>query len=373
MLTHGDYLATRRFPALDGVRAIAAVLVVFFHYGGPQWVLAHGWVGVHAFFVLSGYLITTLALREESRDGRMSIANFYIRRAFRILPVYYVILAIVVGLYWLRGQYHSSGLSGAVPYYLTFLNEFHPNKPFGQAWTLGIEQKFYLLWPFLAFGVGALTFARRLCLAIGLVVLLLLSIPFLPYAGAYSPILIGCALAITMHSAQGFRVLRPLTHPACGVVLLAAVAVLQIHLGDIEAALRDGGVTGVTCYSVLIALLIPSLVAGGPVARLLSLAPFRFVGERSYSLYLLQGVAAIAVAATIPQLAPHRTLTAVAVTLAAMAMADLLYRWVELPMIEVGRRIVKLRRVRGLRPHILEVPADARTVPAASEAGAASR
>src|SRR3954463_4667976 len=88
MITHETYLATRRFDALDGVRAIAAVLVVVFHYGGPSWVRANGWIGVHLFFVLSGFLITTLALREEARNGRVSLAEFYIRRAFR----YYVIL-----------------------------------------------------------------------------------------------------------------------------------------------------------------------------------------------------------------------------------------------------------------------------------------
>ena len=86
-LTHADYLALRRFPALDGLRAIAAVLVVFFHYGGPDWL--QGWAGVQMFFVLSGFLITTLMLREERGTGRVSLSEFYLRRAFRILPVYW--------------------------------------------------------------------------------------------------------------------------------------------------------------------------------------------------------------------------------------------------------------------------------------------
>ena len=83
-LTHADYLALRRFPALDGLRAIAAVLVVFFHYGGPDWL--QGWAGVQMFFVLSGFLITTLMLREERGTGRISLKEFYLRRSFRILP-----------------------------------------------------------------------------------------------------------------------------------------------------------------------------------------------------------------------------------------------------------------------------------------------
>ena len=72
----------RRFPALDGLRAIAAVIVVAFHFGGPRWTWLSGWVGVQLFFVLSGFLITTLMLREEESRGRVSLRSFYIRRVF---------------------------------------------------------------------------------------------------------------------------------------------------------------------------------------------------------------------------------------------------------------------------------------------------
>jgi peptidoglycan/LPS O-acetylase OafA/YrhL len=348
MMTHDEYLATRRFGALDGVRAIAAVLVVVFHYGGPIWERANGWIGVHLFFVLSGFLITTLALREEARNGRVSLAEFYIRRAFRILPVYYVVIGVVVVFAYFRGLgLRHSGIVAALPWNLAFVGEYHQMTLFGQAWTLGVEQKFYLVWPLLAFGVGALGFVKRLSLSLGLVAIMLALIPFMPYAGAYSPILIGCTLAIVLHHRKGFAALRFFTHPVVGLVVAAALIAVQTMFGEIAAFLHDegGSITG-TCYILLAALLVPSLVAGGPLAWVLSLAPLRFIGERSYSLYLMQGVVAVALAGAIPQFAPHRTLTAVAVTIVGLLAADLLYRWVEVPMIDVGRRIIARRRAK---------------------------
>jgi peptidoglycan/LPS O-acetylase OafA/YrhL len=353
MITHETYLATRRFDALDGVRAIAAVLVVVFHYGGPSWVRANGWIGVHLFFVLSGFLITTLALREEARNGRVSLAEFYIRRAFRILPVYYVILGVVVVFAYFRGMgLRHSGIIAALPWNAAFVGEFHQMALFGQAWTLGIEQKFYLVWPLLAFGIGALGFVKRLSLSLGLVALMLALIPFMPYAGAYSPILIGCTLAIVLHHRKGFAALRVFTHPAVGLVVAAALVAVQTMFGEIAELLSDegGSITG-TLYILLAALLVPSLVAGGgPLVWILSRRPMRFIGERSYSLYLMQGVVAVAVAGAIPQFAPHRTLTAVAVTIVGLLAADLLYRWVEVPMIDVGRRVIARRRAKQAAP-----------------------
>jgi peptidoglycan/LPS O-acetylase OafA/YrhL len=348
-MTHEEYLATKRFPALDGVRAIAAVLVVVFHYGGPNWVRANGWIGVHLFFVMSGFLITTLALREEARNGRVSLANFYIRRAFRILPVYYVVLGVIALYTYLKGGLHGGFLDG-LPWNFAFFSEYHQIALFGQAWTLGVEQKFYLLWPLLAFGIAGLGFAKRLSLSMSLVVALIALIPFVRFVGAYSPILIGCALALMLHYSKGFAVLRVFTRPAVGIVVAALLVTVQITCTDISSFLGDddGTVAGTT-YVVLAALLIPSLIAGGPLTWVLSRAPMRFIGERSYSLYLFQQVAAVALAGTLPQFGAHRTLTAIAVTIVGLLAADLLYRWVELPMIEVGRKLIARRQGRAGR------------------------
>ena len=115
-MTHEQFLALKRFPALDGVRAIAALMVVFFHYGGPGFL--QGWLGVQIFFVLSGFLITTLLLREQARDGRIDLREFYRRRAFRILPVYFVVLLVTAAGLLVAGQFGQNPLGRDFPLYL---------------------------------------------------------------------------------------------------------------------------------------------------------------------------------------------------------------------------------------------------------------
>src|SRR5262249_21383305 len=95
----------QRIPSLDGLRAISISLVIFGHL--VRWkhisldvVGNYGALGVHIFFVLSGYLITNLLLAEYERTSTISLRNFYIRRAFRIFPAAFVFLAVVIGLYW---------------------------------------------------------------------------------------------------------------------------------------------------------------------------------------------------------------------------------------------------------------------------------
>jgi peptidoglycan/LPS O-acetylase OafA/YrhL len=343
-LGHAEFRAMRRFPALDGLRAVAAVMVVFFHYAGPNWTWLVGWLGVNIFFALSGFLITTLLLREEQRGGRVSIANFYIRRAFRILPVYFMVLAIVVAITYLRGEYRSSGLPMLMPHYLTFTNEFiPPGMIYGQSWTLGIEQKFYLVWPLLAFGLGALMFGvRRLGLTLAMLTLIVvLSSVGVPVV-SYSLILSGCLLAVVMHSARGFAVLRPLTHPLVGPVAVALLLVAQSNFPDLVGYFGQE-IWASVCYAAAVCMLLVSLMGRGPVTWLLSLRPMVFIGERSYSLYLVQGVAGLVVAASIPVFAVHRTITAIVVTIVSLLMADLLYRWLELPMINVGKWLIAHR------------------------------
>ncbi|HEX7302904.1 acyltransferase [Lentzea sp.] len=342
-LTHAQFLALRRFPALDGLRAIAAVMVVFSHYGGHRWAPYAGWLGVHLFFVISGFLITTLALREEDRNGRVSVRNFWIRRIFRLMPVYYVVLGATVLLYFLRGEFFSARVDEVLPYYLTFNNEYiAAGHIFGHSWTLAIEQKFYIVWPVIAFALGAMPFGRRLSVAFGAIGLLVAAmvVPFYSWGTpSYIVILMGCVLAIAMHYRQGFAVVRHLTHPVAGFVF--AIGLVALHLTAMSWLSAFGGDTVlILVYGACVFLLLPGLFAGGPLVSFLSLKPMRFVGERSYSLYLIQQFAAIVLMAAMPVFKVERTISAVAVTLVGLMIADLLYRWVEQPMIEVGRRLI---------------------------------
>ena len=343
-MDHEQYLALRRFPALDGLRAVAATMVVFFHFGGPSWDRLYGWIGVHIFFVLSGFLITTLALREEAAAGRLSIKNFWKRRIARILPAYYVVLAVVTGVAVARGEY-AGGLGDVIVRYLTLNGEFvGPDAPQSQLWTIGIEQKFYLVWPLLGFA-AVLTAARRAMAGTVLLAALLGLAATAPVLVSYIPITLGCLVAVLLHDPRGFRAVARLTRPI-GATLVAAVFAaghLALPLG--HRVLGPGGPV-IIAYAVLVAVLVVSLVGTGPVAWLLALRPLTFVGDRSYSLYLVQALAGLAVASTIPALAAHRTVTAVVVLAVALLMADLLYRWIEQPAIRWGRRWVAASKPR---------------------------
>ncbi|MFF1904200.1 acyltransferase family protein [Kitasatospora sp. NPDC058218] len=341
-LTHAEFLAMRRFDALDGLRALAAVIVVFFHYGGPESRFLSGWIGVHAFFVLSGFLITTLMLRERDRTGRISLRNFYIRRVFRIVPLYYLGLAItMVAVY--RSGHGWTVLMDHLPNYLGFMNEYHlaGDTPYLHTWTIGIEQKFYLVWPLALILVGLISDRLRIPLAVAAIALVLV-----PYNETwkgmglhYSVLLIGALLAVVLHSSRGFALLSPLTHPVVGAVAGAGFLVLHANLPNLTAHFGGEQIT-IFLFGTGVALLLPTLLGPGPGRLVLSLRPLVFVGERSYGLYLLQASAVSVTAALAPWLPGGTPLFAAAVCLVALAAADLLHRRLETPMIEVGRRLI---------------------------------
>jgi peptidoglycan/LPS O-acetylase OafA/YrhL len=358
-MSHEDYLGSRRFPGLDGLRALAATMVIFFHFGGPNWTWLSGWVGVYIFFVLSGFLITTLLLREQDRTGRISLSNFYIRRVFRILPPYLVILGGIVAYVLLRGEFRSRDFPTALKFYLTFLNEFLPSVTHGAdnffsgSWTLGIEEKFYLVWPFLlvAIGIGA---AKRKFLLVAAAMVVLLALTPVTAGGwvlEYSQTAIyrstihyfilagGCLLAILLHYRRGYALLRPLTHPLAAIPIVAVFAVFHTNFDDLWHDTRNN-LWLLVAYALLTMLLLVVLVSPGPLRWLLGTAPMRFVGERSYSLYLLQGPVHFVVVQAVPGLAVNRTVTALTVFFVGLAIADLIHRWVEKPLIDVGKRLI---------------------------------
>ncbi|GHH45690.1 acyltransferase family protein [Lentzea cavernae] len=352
-LTHADYLALRRFPALDGLRAIAAVLVVFFHYGGPDWL--QGWAGVQMFFVLSGFLITTLMLREERRTGRISLREFYLRRGFRILPVYFVLLLVTVVASAVAGTFLSNGIGSALPYFLTFTNEFASASPFGQSWSLGIEQKFYLVWPLVAIALGTVVLRRRAAAAALGMLLALVVVNFTAshsnpgWPLHYFSILTGVLLAIALHSPRGFALLRPLTSKVAQV--LVAIGFVCVHMSVKPiAGLLDGigGIAGhvlvIPVYALATAVLLTAMVAPGPATTFLSTKPMQFVGERSYSLYLVQTISATVIAFFWPDLSGLGQ--SVVVTALGLALASVLYSTVEIPMINLGRRVITRQRAK---------------------------
>jgi peptidoglycan/LPS O-acetylase OafA/YrhL len=169
-----EWRATRYFPGLDGLRAVAALLVVFHHARTHRlWGVLEGWNGVTLFFVLSGFLITTLLL--ERGHERHPIASFYLRRALRLLPAVVVLLAGMVVIAAAEGEPGRAVANtiGAVLSYTTnwaLLAGVSIERHVTHLWSLAIEEQFYAVWPLLLLGVLATGRTRRqlLWLTLGL-------------------------------------------------------------------------------------------------------------------------------------------------------------------------------------------------------------
>ena len=335
-MRHDDYLTTSHFPALDGLRAVSVLMVVAFHTHDPLWSPLRGYLGVTVFFVISGMLITTLLLREEDRAGRIDVGAFLGRRAWRIVPLYLVALAAfslgVVSGFAGGGEDYGARLL----HFTTFTNEFAGPGTFAHSWSLGIEEKFYFAWPLLGFAIAPL--ARRR----GLVVALLLatavaSLAVTPraYPAVFAPILIGCGLALALHHPGGFRRLARL---AAGPPLLLALALAAFTLATFE----PHGYVPLTNvpFAFAVALLFPAVVvAGNGLHRVLATAAMRYVGRRSYAIYLFHLLCIDVVSRVLPeggglglQLARLAVITA-----GSVAAAEVLFRTVEGPLIAVGR------------------------------------
>jgi len=350
-LTYDEYQSTRYFPALDGVRALAALMVLSWHMKVVAWTSLSGGKGVTIFFVLSGFLITTLALREEDARGRLALPAFYIRRIARICPVYYAVLLVhvvlIFGLSFGFSLAKREPFGAALPYYLTYMNEFGvgesgSNTPFYQSWSLGIEQKFYLLWPLLAF----VLFRRIKILRLVFIVVFIVVFAALSHLGTgrrlveylwltdYAAILLGCLTALALHDPRAYARLRFLGQPPwalfAALLLLAAQLLLQPY----------PALEGV--YPCVVALFLISLVIGRTrFGRSLGSHPMVYIGTRSYGIYLVHLLALNVVELVFrPGAVPYAMspLYFLAAALVSLAAAEVLYRLIEKPGIALGRR-----------------------------------
>jgi peptidoglycan/LPS O-acetylase OafA/YrhL len=255
--------------------------------------LASGATGVTVFFVLSGYLITTLLLAEERERGRIGLRGFYARRALRIFPAYYAYLAVVVALTLAavvpRAPLHDFAASAV--YLRNFVGRGHET---AHLWSLAVEEHFYLLWPSFLILVPP---RRRLPATLGLIAAVVAWRTALVLTDSVGPgplhvrtdlrvdsILAGCTLALLLArrgSAPLFRHSGPAALAAAAA--LAAWAVGYPRIPHAEAV-------GTTGTALLIALVLHHVVAApsGAMVRALSVAPLRAVGKLSYSLYLWQ-------------------------------------------------------------------------------------
>lgn len=332
-------------PELDGIRAIAILMVITCHMHAQVWTWLSGQRGVTIFFVVSGYLITALALAEESANGRVALSAFYIRRAFRILPLYYFILAVyailIFGTHWWTAK--AGPFAAALPYLLFYLQELpffragHTGMPFYQSWSLGIEEKFYLAWPFLCFVLLRFQPLARLVVATLLIIIFpLLGGLFAPYA----PIMIGCIIALVCAHQRARDWIT--SHPAQAnvAVWMGLLGIVAMH---VFARHQHPGLE--VAYSLVVGVFLVSLLyATSTVKKLLSGRALVFIGKRSYGMYLVHLLCIDAIEHFV-----HLPVAAYAVsTIASLLTAAALYRLIERPLIFRGRQLAERYSARSL-------------------------
>ena len=353
-LTFERYQSEPYFPVLDGIRALSIFGVIVAHASG-QFLWLHGHQGVNAFFVLSGFLITTLLLREERDRGQVSLSGFYIRRSFRILPLYYLTLGLYcVLLLGLKIQpERAEFFRHALPYYAFYFPEYihlnHPG-PFSHSWSLGIEEKFYALWPVLGFVLLRGRAAGRAVILLGVIGVILMlpaSLQWAKYIRPYVPIAVGCFIALLLHREKLYQKLQPLgSHPGLFLAFAFGVILIDENPSSVFVA--------VACALALVSLVVAP-ASGTMTTRFMASRPVRFVGQRAYEIYLLHQAVLNLVR---PRLAAihepvQGPLLAILGFLASVLVASVVHGAIGKPLTQWGRRIA----ARGVR-----VPYSARPV-----------
>ncbi len=349
-------------PSLDGLRGVSILAVMSYHIG----LIRGGFLGVDIFFVLSGFLITTLLTDECSRSGSISLGKFYMRRALRLLPVL-VVLAIacdfatvVFARMYLPPEAFVPVVFGMA--YASLVVLFYVANwvmisgqtlwILGHTWSLSIEEQFYLLWPlcllallkwirhrglilsFLAFGIAASLLWRISLVRAHAPVTRV----FFGLDTRFDELLVGCIVGVLASWGLLATSRRPQLLLAAGAAAGAAIlAVLLWRAVWREPAMLQGGVT---VAAVSAGMLIADMVArpSGWLARALGREPLVGIGRISYGLYLwhfpiVYGCGALAVDGTPPDF-PRAALAIGLTFLVAVAS----YRWVERPMLRLKRR-----------------------------------
>ncbi len=297
-MQHDEYIRSKYFGSLDGLRGLSIIPVVWHHVGGHRpGLLGQGYLGVQLFFAISGFLITTLLLREQDKTGQISLRNFYVRRTLRIFPLYYAVLALyVVTVAVLQG----STLPGRqffanLPAYVTYTSNWfvdlaHGNRViFYFAWSLATEEQFYLFWP------SVVRFARVRWGPPAVMVVLLATGEIANWGAAHgawsrdlltvrilasiaSPICLGCLCAYALHRPETFRIAARVagarwSAPVAGALLVAALAF---------------GAPMIALSAAMALLVVTAAIRPDHGLRFLLDHPaLRHVGSISYGMYLL--------------------------------------------------------------------------------------
>jgi peptidoglycan/LPS O-acetylase OafA/YrhL len=353
------YQKTLHFGSLNGLRFFCILPVLWHH--APVWshmndapqLLRSGFLGVDFFFVLSGFLITTLLLREEAKHGTFSLKGFYWRRFLRIVPVYFLVVT-VLALYYIgvKGQ---TDFLRILPFYYLFLSNFLVGDipMLAPTWSLSVEEQFYLIWPLMllftprrfilhvlagliALNVVAVTGGLRI---IGIAPIEVGPLVIKMFTATYAPTFIGAGLAIMLNSKAGFAALGKVFgyRSSAPVTFLILLLILSFRPSDVT------GWPNLLIHLSMASCLTSIVIREDHMLRgLLTFRPIVRVGEISYGIYLYHLIGLHFAKIGLTQLGLlDNWLTFVTYSLVAIVMAEISFRYYETPFLNLRHRKAK--------------------------------
>lgn len=350
-------------PELDGLRCVAVILVIVHHVWQPH--RFAGFVGVDVFFVLSGYLITTILLGELSSTGSLRLGRFYLRRALRLYPALLAMLVVTFPLYGLLTNDSSLLTQGkraviAATYtgnlYMTYWHDWLG--PYTHTWSLAMEEQYYLVWPLLLVALLRVGLRSRNLvglLAVAVVVSSVFCIREFSFGASSFPIqstsvglLTGSALGVLLsRSDRARRIAGNRAVGAGGVALLVTLLVLF----SLTTALPDGSYVLASVLATASIIAYTTSAAPGWLVHGLSVRPVVSLGRVSYGVYLWHYPIVLLCARWLGDWSPWLRLLLVAPS--AFAIAYLSYAYLESPFLRLKNRIG--RGVDSTRPALPDV------------------
>ena len=278
-------------PDIEGLRAVAVLLVVLYHSGDLH--LVGGFVGVDAFFVISGFVITGVLLRKSTSTGKPQLLAFYSHRVLRIVPMATVVIAsAMVAERVVFGAATAAKWADGAKWAALFSANIRPTFLLGTYWSLAVEEQFYLVYPALLLLLAVFgrrwTFRVKIGVLLGTTIVASLTWAVLHPVAAYtSPfgraweLAVGASIAAATAQLKKLPTLAAAAMTWCGLIGLIVVAELMEYTSSYSGT-----------FAVLPVLAAALIIAGGTAApqlgaeSVLKLAPFRWIGRWSYSLYL---------------------------------------------------------------------------------------
>lgn len=356
---------TSYIPSLDGIRAVAVVLVFLSHIHFTK--LIPGGFGVTIFFALSGYLITTLLAREYDREGRIAFGAFYLRRLLRLSPPLLITLACTFALYfagWTWGVFDPYVVLSQIFYYFNYYNlhgagagEANTIAGLDLLWSLSVEEHFYMIWPLMFLAIARKSIGIPHVIALIILILIWRAIRVMSFGDSewtihtstdtrFDMLLFGCLLALMNWRGMSAKIFPGgwAKYAVIAAALGAILATLVIRDYDFRLTLRY------TIQGIAIMPLFYYAVSDHKnlIFRPLNWAPIRWIGVYSYTIYLSHYV--IMQALIHNGIAADGTLALGLISaVLTLAYSAAMYRWVDVPCHHLRKRVSSVAAERAAK------------------------